>query len=73
MTVLLSTGEGSQNLAEWTSIHTVTKAMERNKPRDRRPGLTCAKQEIKADSLGEETSVEGWNFPVWKKQAGEPA
>lgn len=63
MTVLLST-EGSRNLTEWTSIHTATRAMERNKLRAWSPGLTCAGQEIKADSLGKETSLEEWDFPV---------
>lgn len=63
MTVLLST-EGSWSLAEWTSTHAATGAMGRNKLRARSPGLTCAEQEIKADSLGKETSLEKWDFPV---------
>lgn len=63
MTALLST-EGSRNLEEWTSTHTATRAMERHKLRAWSPGLTCAEQEIKADSLGKETSLEEWDFPV---------
>jgi hypothetical protein len=69
-TELLSTEEDSQNLAEQVNTHTATQAMER-RGKPWRSGLTCAEQEIKANSWGEGTNAEERVFTEWKKQ-GEP-
>lgn len=62
MTALLST-EGSRT---WQNgqAHAQPPGPWKDKLRAWSPGLTCAEQEIKADSLGKETSLEEWDFPV---------